>query len=161
MSNLKEQIKALQEQRIQEIINDDSLTKLEKLKLFAEEALFETEDYIQDDLIFKEWVDELTLMVREETKRDWAMTDTFLSPASHDFDKYSTFYLYDIEYLLDNLLEACGEDYEGNIFDYPNPIPVVTARSSNLKINKPPAEVLDKVYEYAIKYRVCAYKIDW
>ena len=161
MSNLKKQIEELKEQRIQEIINDDSLTKLEKLKLFSEEDLFEIKDYIQDDVIFKEWVDELTVMVKEQTKRDRVTTDTFLSPASHDFDKYSTLYLYDIEYVLENLLEDHDEDYDGELFDYHNPLPVVTSRCSDLTINKTPAEVLDMVYQYAITNKVCGYEIDW
>jgi hypothetical protein len=161
MSNLKEQIEALKEQRIQEIITNNNLTKLEKLKIFNEESLFNIESFIQDDEIFEEWVNELILKVKEETKRDWVIIDTFISPSECDLDKYSTFYLFEIESLLENLIEDNDEDYEGKVFDYPNTLPIVTARSSELTINKTPQEVLDKIYTYAITNKVCGYKIDW
>lgn len=161
MSSLKEQIEALKEQRIQEIINDTNLTKLEKLKLLADENLFEIKSYIQDDEIFKDWQEELTAKVKAETKRDRALVDSFLSPSENDFDRNSTLYLYDIEYLLADLIEDHDEDYDGDVLDYPNPIPVITARSSELTIDKTPAEVLDKIYEWAIANKICGYKIDW
>ena len=90
------------------------------------------------------------------------MVDSFISPSEQDFDRNSTLYLYDIEYLLENLLEDHDEDYEGYVLDYPNPIPVITARGgSKLTIDKTPTEVVDKVYEWAIANKVCGYKIDW
>ena len=166
MSNIKEQIEALKEQRIQEIINDEILSKLEKLKLFSEENLFEIKTYIQDNRIFKEWGDELKEKVKEEDKSEFShlrhiIIDTFISPSEYDFDRHSTLYLWNIEWILADVIGDIDEDYEGEVFDYPNPIPVITTRGSELTINKTPQEVLDKVYEWAILNKVCGYKIDW
>lgn len=161
MSNIQQQIKELQEKRINEIINDESLSKLQKLNLFEEEKLFKIEDYIQDEEIFKEWVDELTLLVKEEKGTNYCMCDTFLSPSEIDVDKYSTLYLSEIDTYLESLIEDNDEDYDGMIFDYNKPLVVVRARGSKLTIDKTPQEVLDKVYEYTITNKVCGYKIDW
>jgi len=85
MSTLKEQVLQLQEQRIQEIINDPNLNKLEKLKLFTDENLFKIEDFIQDRKIFSDWCIELENKVKEEKNRDYVFIDTFLSPAKIDY----------------------------------------------------------------------------
>lgn len=161
MSTLKEQIEALKEQRISEIINDTSITKLRKLELFSEEGLFGIEDFIRDKNIFKEWVEELQSMVKSENGGNHALIDTFLSPASIDLDRHRTFHLYEVADILFGLMEDTDEEYEDEVLDYPNPLPVVTARRSKLTINKTPAEVIDKVYEYAITNKVCGYTIDW
>ena len=161
MSNIQQQIKELQEKRINEIINDESLSKLQKLNLFEEEKLFKIEDYIQDEEIFKEWVDELTLLVKEEKGQNCCICDTFLSPSEIDAEKYTTLHLSEIDTYLECLIEDNDEEYDGMIFDYNKPLPIVTARGSKLTIDKTPQEVLDKVYDYAITNKVCGYKIDW
>ncbi len=163
MSTLKEQIEALKQQRIEEIINDGSISKLEKLELFSNENLFKIEDFIQDDEIFKEWSEELVSMVKSEKAREGysVIVDTFLSPSEHDIEKHTVLDLHDISWILEGLIEDNDEEYEGEVFDYPNPLPVIRARGSKLTINKTPSEVLDKVYEYAITNKVCGYTIDW
>ena len=102
MSTLKEQIEALKQQRIEEIINDDSISKLEKLKLFSDENLFEIEDYIQDDEIFKEWIEELVSMVKSENGSEGrrVLVDTFLSPSVHDIEKHTVLDLHDISWTI-------------------------------------------------------------
>lgn len=161
MSNIKKQIELLKEQRIEEIIADNNISKLEKLKLFKEESLFGIESYIQDNEIFEEWVAELVLKIKKDRRKDFVIVDTFISPSEYDFERYETFYLFEIKDILENLIEDYDEDYEGEVFDYPNTFPVVTARNSKFTINKTPQEVLDKIYAYAITNRVCGYKIDW
>ncbi len=66
--------------------------------------------------------------------------------------KYSDTLL--IEGLTGDKDDAC----KGEVFDYPDSLPIMKDRGSKPAINRTPVKVLDEVYEYAITNK--GYKIE-
>ena len=60
--------------------------------------------------------------------------------------------------LIEELREDSNEKYKGEVFDYPDSLPIMKDRGSKPAINRTPAKVLDEVYEYAITNK--EYKIE-
>ncbi len=60
--------------------------------------------------------------------------------------------------LIEELREDSDEKYKGEVFDYPDSLPIISPRGSKPAINRTSAKVLDEVYEYAITNK--GYKIE-
>ena len=153
MKDLKSQIDSLKEQFIQEIINDDYLSKLEKLKLFYEENLFHVASSIKDEYIFENWIEELENKINNKTGRR-TIVDTFLD----SFERHEIFLFHEVDRLLENYIYR---DSEEGVYDCPDVIPVLKCRTSGLTLEKTSKEIIDRLYDYAIKNRICGYTIDW
>jgi hypothetical protein len=60
--------------------------------------------------------------------------------------------------LIEELRKDSDEKYKGEVFDYPDSLPIMKDRGSKPAINRAPAKVLDEAYEYAIPNK--GYKIE-
>jgi hypothetical protein len=165
--NLQEQIKQLQESRIQEILDDNSISKIEKLKLFDKEKLFDYADYIQTE--FPEWEEEAMALEKALAEKQFAegksklmaegkpilyfskMTDTIFDPSTFEYEKYETVSYADA---IENMIRRKKVDSEGKIV-------VVTTRGPHTELKKTPEEVIDKLFEFCVKNRLIGYKNDW
>lgn len=147
------QISQLKEQLIEEIIKDESLTKLQKLRLLAEQNLFPISSSVKDEKIFVDWIEELEIKVKKENV--FVIVDTFLS---RNLERYEIFFFYEVETLLENYIYS---DFDGDITNCPDLMPVVKDRSLGLTIERTAKEIVDKIYDYAIKNRICGYENDW
>lgn len=156
--NIKEQIEQLKEARIQEIINDELISKIDKLKLLETEKLFGYAPYIQHEFI--EWEKEAQEQDKAISKKDWSMTDSFLSPSESEYEKYDI-----VSYVeaLEIFFQNCEEEFEdGNDgpFDGERYV-VITCRSSNIIIQKTKQEIIDAIYDFCIMNRIIGFKNNW
>jgi hypothetical protein len=157
--SLKEQIKQLQEARIEEIIAS-SVSKIEKLKLLEKEKLFKYAEYIQEE--FTDWEVEAVQLEKELAEKQFAegksedgffyhskMTDTIFDPSTFEYEKYETVsYASALERMLRNV------DESGNVV-------VITTRGPRIELIKPVNEVIDKVFEFCVTNKYVGYKNDW
>ena len=119
MATVNEQIKALQEIRVQEILNDNSISKIKKLKLLAEENLWPTASYIQHE--FKKWEFEAIELERLEAERikkenpvKWAKAREWAEVAIENWRVTKP----EGDVLIDEYISKRKEGYEGNISDF-------------------------------------------
>jgi hypothetical protein len=150
---LQEQIKQLQEQRIQEIINNESISKLDRLNLIKQERLFNIAPYIQDE--FKEWGEEFKEQLKLENPSSFCMIDSFYDPSTFDFEKYETIYYDEIEDILDNLVVDDDDGFTGDNYI------VFTNRQSKTVFRKSKQEIIDKIYDFCIANKYIGFKMDW
>lgn len=159
--NIQDQIKALQTLRIAEIVNDDSLFKVEKLKLLEKEKLFGYASSIQTE--FPEWEEEIIELERIEARRRFdngkdkyfyqsKMVDSVFDPSRDTYEKcelvsYADF----IENMLDEFEDETNSD---NII-------VLSTRGPCVTLSKPLNEVIDKIFDFCIEKRIIGFKNDW
>ena len=147
MKDLKSQMDSLKEEFIEELINDGSLSKLEKLKLFYEENLFHVASSLKDQEIFADWIEELELKIKQKSGKS-VIIDSFLD----SFERHEVFLFFEVDWLLENYIySGCEED----IYNCPDAIPVLKDRTLGLTLEKTSKEIIDRLYEYAIKNRIC------
>lgn len=171
--SLKDQIKELQALRIQEILEDDSINKVEKLELLENERLWGVANHIQQE--FREWEKEILELERLEAQRLFdsgkndpreictrqfyqsKMVDTIFDPSRSDYEKYQQVSYADVmRDLLDNSYD--GEDEED--VDA-NMIAVMTTRHPVVTLWKSRQEVIDKIFEFAVQNKIVGYKNSW
>jgi hypothetical protein len=138
MSTIKEQLETLKELRIQEILEYD-ISKLDKLKLFAEERLFGIADKIQNE--FSRWEEEeksIIMGLGYDGSKEWNKEIIFKNLLMYE-SRYVTLYYpdrlqeiknsyFDTEYLVSVLLFHRGhfqhyvdktyEEVENELFDF-------------------------------------------
>ncbi len=152
--SLKDQIKELQTLRIQEILEDDSIDKLAKLKLLKDEKLFDVARWLQSPL--QDWESELEVIVNK--KQPYAITDSIFSPSEYWAEKYQTIFF-------DEFLESYFESVDWEEIDglevEPTDYRVVTDRSFNMEIRKTKEEIVDKVFEFAVANKLIGYINQW
>ena len=176
--DLQKQIEALKEQRIQEIMDDNNLSKIQKIKLFEKEQLFKYAPYIQDE--FPEWQKEAIQLEKLEAERilkegsdnpheicskqfyQSKMTDTIFDPSTFYYEKYEIVsYADSLNLCLERAFEDMSEE-EYDALDKDNPIiTVITTRHPYIELKKPYNEIVDKVYEFCIKNKIWGFKNDW
>lgn len=176
--DLQKQIEALKAQRIQEIKDDNKLSKIEKLRLFEKEQLFQCAPYIQDE--FTDWEKEAIELEKIEAERilkegsddpreicarqfyQSKMTDTIFDPSTFYYEKYQTVSYADaLESCLESALEDMSEE-EYDAVDKVNPIiTAITTRHPYTELKKSYNEIVDKVYEYCIENKIWGFKNDW
>lgn len=156
--NIKEQMEILREARINEIINDESIPKLDKLRLFGNEKLFDYASYTQEEFI--EWERDAKEQYKNGGGSGSAMTDTIFAPSVNEqYEKYEN-----VSY--PEALEAFFENYEyelddDKLADFDGKYTVVTCRSSDIKIQKTKQEIIDAVYNFCITNKIIGFKNDW
>lgn len=149
--NLQKQIEALKEQRIQEILDDNTLSKIDKLKLFETEQLFICAPYIQNE--FPEWVAEAKTLAKAEIKDRSTieyysiMTDSIFDPSNDKYEKYET-----VSY---------AEELEDLNSEESDLIVVITTRGPAISLIKTRQEVIDVVFDFCVKNRFWGFKNDW
>lgn len=168
--NLAEQIEKLKAERIEQIIDDTSISKIEKLKLFEKEKLFDVGTFLQTE--FPDWEKEVVELERLEAERilkegslsnpndictkqfyQSKMTDTIFDPSDMDsYEKYQT-----VTYAA-RLAEVKEEN---EIVDDSELIAVITTRHPRVELKKSYQEVVDKVFEFCIKNKLYGFKNDW
>ncbi len=156
--NLQQQIKKLEEKRIQEILDDDSLSKIEKLKLLENENLFTIASYIQHE--FRKWEEEAKELEKLKAEQEFAnnkdpnkhfyhskMTDSIFDPSLGIHEKYETVSYADA---LENL-----ETDENDM------VVVITTRNPHIKLLKSKQEVIDVVFDFCVQHKYHSFKINW
>ena len=152
--SFKEQIEALKAQWIDEILNDPTTTKLQKLKLLEAHNLFDYEDSLTG--AFDDYEQELVdLIAATGPKSKWGsdytpITDNILN--NGDNHRYERFSFHDWLYYID--------EYENT----PGLITVATARGDEYKgfvIQKTKDQIIDKIFDYCVENRVIGFTIDW
>jgi len=176
--DLQKQIEALKLQRIQEIMDDNNVSKIQKIKLFEKEQLFNCAPYIQHE--FPDWEIEAVELEKLEAERilkegcdnpneicakqfyQSKMTDTIFDPSTFYYEKYETVsYSDSLQNCLENALEDISEE-EYDAVDKDNPIiTVITTRHPHTELKKPYNEIIDKVYEFCITNKIWGFKNDW
>lgn len=178
MSEIQKQIELLKEQRIQEIINDESISKLDRLELLEKENLFGYAPYIQDE--FPEWEKEIIELEKIEAERilkegspdpneicarmfyQSKMVDTRWDPSESLYEKHD---LVSYSRLLNSLEENDEEDFEeyydenGNSKD--GLITIMTTRHPRVILRKSKQEIIDKLYDFCIANKIIGFKMDW
>lgn len=158
--NIQEQIKELQTLRIEEIVNDDSLSKIEKLKMLEKEKLFGYASSLQT--VFPEWEEEIIELERIEAHQRFnegkdkyfyqsKMVDDIFDPSYDINEKYVT-----VSYA--DFLENCLDDF---MEDDSDSVTVMTTRGPSVKLVKSLTEVIDKIYDYCIEHKIIGFKNDW
>lgn len=141
MSEIKEKLKELKEQRIEEILNS-SESKGNKLKALADEQLWYIDGYVIDP--FTDWQNEL----QEQLGEKWLICDERFLYNTEWIQRHETIYLHN-----------CFEDYDENSDEE---VVVFTTRGEKqVSYMRPVKEVLDRVYEYAIKNKIVGFQMDW
>lgn len=160
--SFKEQIEALKAQWVDEILNDPTTTKLQKLKLLEKHDLFDYEDSLTG--AFDEYEEELVNLIAAigPNKPGWEsytpITDNILNNA--DRHRYERVSFYGWLYYIDEYGAETNEEIEN-----PNRlITVATARGKeyeNFVIQKTAEQIIDKIFDYCVENRCIGFTIDW
>lgn len=143
--NTKE-FKKLKEERVNDILNDDTLSKIEKLKTIEDEKLWGHSKYIQNE--FKEWEKEAKALEKLEAERilregsddpheicakqfyQSKMTDSIFDPSHMEYKKREL-----VSYA-DALLKLAEDTEEDSL------IAVITTRHPYVELNKSFEEIM-------------------
>lgn len=182
MSKVKEQLEALKGARIQEILDDTTTSKIEKLQLLENENLFNYAPYIQHE--FLDWEKEAVELEKLEAERILSegsdnsheicarqfyqskITDSIFDPSTFNYEKYETVSYADalelaLEQHFENLEDEEDEPTEEEL-DEENPLMVViTTRHPYTKLKKRYSEVVDVVFDYCVENEIVGFKMDW
>ena len=161
--DLKKTIADLQYIRVQEILDDNLLSKIEKLNCLTDEQLWGIAPYIQHE--FKQWETEAIELEKMEAERlltvpgtdicnrqfyQSKMTDSMLYHIV-SLEKYETCYYVDI---LESIIDEYGSD--GNQL-----IPIITTRHPKIKLEKTVNEIIDAIFDYCVEHKIIGFTFDW
>lgn len=152
----KEKFEEARKERVQEILNDDSLSKIEKLITIEEERLWGYATYIQS--AFPKWEEEIKLLYEEaKGNRPYheAMIDDIFDPSVTDYDKHAI-----VSY--GNTLAGLIEEQDDIDEDEEDPeIVVMTTRGIKVELKKKYSEIIDAVFDFACKKEIVGFENDW
>lgn len=148
-------LRLAREERAEEILNDSSLSSLDKLATLEEERIWLYAAFIQDE--FSEWEVELLKKFKEEVPQhnddddDVPIMDSIFSPSHMRYEKGAQVSYADA---LQNLV-VDGDD------DDPL-IPVLETRSKPVvRLQKRLSEIADKVLEFCKQNEIVGFVNDW
>jgi hypothetical protein len=140
-NELQKTIKEAKDKLLNAIINDNEISKIEKLQLISQNDLFKTDSYIRDP--FEEYRDEYI----EELKKKGVtnpITDNYI-----DHMEYDRHRVIDMSELLEYL------DDEDDL------ITIYTNRRTDDKFKISRYEFIDTIYDWCIKNKTIAFENDW
>lgn len=156
MKKLKK-LKKLKKEIVNEILNDTTLSKVEKLSKITQHDLWDYNSYITD--IFHEWEQECIAEEERLAIEDGKIKGTDYISTITDATLYEDYSKYEIVYYSD-LIERILLDYTEEEID--NKVLVAKCRGSyNARIYKTYEEVIDYIYDYSIKNKSIGFKMDW
>lgn len=151
LNNLKEEI-------VNEILADESLSKIEKLEKIEKNKLWGYATYIQDE--FPEWTEEF----KKELGVAHPCIDSMFDPSHFKHEKYETVsYSDELKYLEDHF-EDYADDYDEDEDEVMNTVatyPVLTNRTNDKKVWKTKEQIIDAVFKHCVKEKIVGYKNDW
>jgi hypothetical protein len=148
-----------------EILNNDSLSKLDKLKIIEEKRYWGYAEYIQHE--FKQWEKEALKLEKKEAQRilkegsddsyeicaeqfyQSKMTDSIFDPSTFKHERYQRVSYYK------ELKDLFEDNSEEEI------ITVITTRHPRVELKKTYQEIVDSVFEYACKNEIIGFINDW
>lgn len=151
-----EKMNSLRKEILSDILGNNELTKLGKLKLITEQRLWRVHPYVQNE--FKDWENECNEKEKEsrlkDTKTvrgfvyDCTTNDSFLR--NDNKDKYAT-YIYIDE--INNILEE---------YELTDDFLVMTNRGDyETKLYKKVSEVIDRICDYCLENEIIGFTFDW
>jgi hypothetical protein len=173
-SGIKDRLELLKAERVDEILNDDSLSKIDKLKTIEKEKLWGYATYIQHE--FSDWEKEVIELERIEAERllelgdlsgtdicyrvfyQSKMTDSIFDPSRMIYEKHeSVSYAEALEMCYDEHFDENEDEAETD-----NPlITVITTRHPFTVLKKPYKDIVDCVFNYACENKIIGFKNDW
>lgn len=157
LNSAREKIALAKKELLDEVLNNDSLSKFEKLEVITNEELFGIADWIQTGM-FRDWEIECNALEKKAVESDpnnsegsyvCTITDDYFTISDFYEDRRETVYFMNA---LENLLEE-PEDLE---------IVVVSNRGKyGSKIYKKPAEIIDRVCDYCFENKIIGCVVDW
>lgn len=176
-SGIKDRLELLKAQRVEEILNDDSLSKIDKLRTIEEEKLWDYSRFIQDEFAsFNgcEWQNEAIELEKKEAERllelgvgddicakmfyQSKMTDSIFDPSLFIYEKYEIVsYARALELAHENhLCEVNSEEFDENPL-----MTVITTRHPYTELKKNYLDIVDVVFNFAVKNKIVGFKNDW
>jgi hypothetical protein len=162
---VRDKIKLLQKERIQEIINDNSLSKSDKIRLLDEESLYGYASFIQHE--FKKWEKEALELEKLEAERILKEgTSNHLYGRDICLDQFYQSKIIDYPLIRSNYVRYEEVSYcyiMDELEDYPDNelITVLTTRHPKIELKKTKEEIIDAIYNYAISNKIVGFKLDW
>ena len=151
---IKENINNLvsaKKQLIKSLIQEETLTKIEKLDLIKEYNLFELDGYICDPFKEKYEQDFINELKSEMIEDKFFIVDSIIDDS--DYDRHQTVYFTDIiQDLIYSLEDATNLNEE---------VKVLSCRGVKDTLNKSVNELIDVVFEYAITNNTIGFVFDW
>ncbi len=151
MKNLKQQIAELQKERIDEIVNDPTIGKLEKLRILEQERLFRFDPFFSNP--FKEYVKELELNVNEKRNRTYSRINDIFNGSLERYHDVSFADFFE-DYFYDN--------YDDNLVNEPSTLyPICESQHTNDKIFKTKDEIIDIIFNHCLEHKIVGFTFDW
>lgn len=156
---IKKKVEDVKQEVLKEILEDDSLSKVEKLEIISENQLWPVSDWI--DEVFTEWENECRENEKKAAIADGKDPDKdYISDITDDYfvlneifyDRRATVYYMDaiegLEYRID---DKGGEEI------------VVVRNRGNYKsvVKKTPQEVIDRICDFCFENKVIGCVVDW
>ena len=153
IDELREKISSLKEEALQEVINDNSLSKVQKLRLIDDYDLLDYHEWINHP--FAEWNDEVFELERIEAQK-------LLNEGKITYFHQSSMVDDDINHHCENKGERISyADYLDSIEEYEDKIPVLTTRNPHITLYKTYEEVVDYLYDYCLMNKIIGHVFDW
>lgn len=151
---IKENINNLvsaKKQLIKSIIEEETLTKIEKLDLIKKYNLFELDCYICDPFKEKYEQDFINELKSEMIEDKFFIVDSIID--NSDYDRHQTVYFTDI---IQDLIYSLEDETNLN-----EEVKVLSCRGVKDTLNKSVNELIDVVFEYAITNNTIGFVFDW
>lgn len=156
-NDFQNKMKELKAQALKDIINDNELSKVDKLKLISNNDLMETNSCVCDP--FEKYQDDYLTKVASDPNYEYRKyyTDINRLKSSVIVDDFFTNRDYQRHQVVDLSEIASYIDSE----DPNDKILIYTNRSSKLKCFISPKEAVDTIYDWVISNNTIAFEIDW
>lgn len=144
-NELQRTIKEAKEKLLNAILNDNEISKVEKLQLISDNDLFGSQSWICDP-----FEDEYHSEYLEQLKSKGITNPIVDDYIQHQgYSRYETVYMVD---LVENIAYAKNED---------DLITIYTNRNTNDKFKISRYEFIDAVYDWCVKNKIISFVVDW
>jgi hypothetical protein len=151
MNNIKQQIAELQKERINEIISDPTIDKLEKLRILQKERLFQFDPYYSNP--FKEYEKTLELSVHEKTGKTFSTVRNIITDTFERYRKVT---------FVDFLEDYFDDNYDEELVNDPTTLyPICESNDTDDKIFKTKDEIIDIIFDHCFENKIVGFTFDW
>ncbi len=166
--SVKEKLALLKEERINEILNDNNLSKIEKLEIIETEKLWGYASFIQHE--FVQWEKEAIELEKIEAERilEEGSSDSNEICAKQFYQSRMTDSIFDPStFLYERCEQVSYADHLSRILEFhenegDNPlITVISTRHPCIELKKPFKEIVDAVFEFACNNKIIGFTNDW